>query len=186
MTPENSYRGQLLVAAPQLLDPNFHRTVVLIVEYGEEGTLGLVLNRPSDTTVKELWDQIGEGDCSSEQPLFVGGPVEGPVMALHTHEPLGDSAVTEGLFFCVQKEYITELIEKDEGSYRLFVGHAGWSPGQLEAEMKEGSWLLLPATAELIFYKGEDLWDKVRADLSNSSLIARLGIKHSPNNPRLN
>ena len=188
MNDDTSYRGHLLVAAPELLDPNFHQTVVLIVEHGEQGTLGLVLTRPSDTTVAQLWEQIGDEPCSSDRPLYVGGPVEGPLMSLHSHESLADQTILPGIFFSVQKENLTEVVSKPDDSYRLFIGHAGWGAGQLEAEMKEGSWLILPATAEVIFYEGDDLWDKVRAEIParRDSLISRLGIKHAPSNPRWN
>jgi putative transcriptional regulator len=186
MSSDTNYRGQLLIATPSLLDPNFNRTVVLIVEHGEQGTLGLVLNRPSNTTVKELWDQIGNEPCSSELPLYVGGPVEGPLMALHRHEPLGDNSVIEGVFFSVQKENLTELVQKPDESYRLFIGHAGWSPGQLEFEVREGSWLITPATPELVFHADEDLWDTLREQIVKSSFLGQLGVKHCPPNPRMN
>jgi putative transcriptional regulator len=86
----------------------------------------------------------------------------------------------------VQKENLTELMTKPDDSYRLYIGNAGWAAGQLEAEMKEGSWLIVPANAELIFYDGDDLWDTVRAEVASVSLIGRLGIKHAPHDPRLN
>ena len=186
MKDEPSYRGHLLVAAPELLDPNFHQTVVLIIEHGEQGTLGLVLTRPSDTTVAQLWEQIGDEPCSSDRPLFVGGPVEGPLMAIHIHESLADQTVLPGVFFSVQKENLTQLVSKPDDSYRLFIGHAGWGAGQLEAEMKEGSWLTMPATAETVFYSEDDLWDKLREEFVKSSFFGRLGIKHAPANPRMN
>ena len=118
MKEEPTYRGHLLVAAPELLDPNFRQTVVLIVEHGEQGTLGLVLTRPTDTTVKDLWEQIGTGDeqCTSDRPLYVGGPVEGPLMALHTHESLVDATVLPGVYFSVQKDNLTELVTKPDDS----------------------------------------------------------------------
>jgi putative transcriptional regulator len=186
MSDETSYRGTLLVAAPALLDPNFNRTVVLIVEHGEQGTLGLVLNRLSETTVRELWDQIGNEPCSSQLPLRLGGPVEGPLMALHIHESLADNSVIPGVFFSVQKENLIELVQKPDDSYRLFVGHAGWGAGQLESEMEQGSWLTAPATAEFIFYNGDDLWDKVREQIVKSTFLGKLGVKHCPPNPRMN
>jgi putative transcriptional regulator len=185
MSTEKSYRGYLLVAAPSLLDPNFNRTVVFIVEHSDQGTLGLVLNRPSDTTVKDLWDQIGNEPCTSERPIYIGGPVEGPLMALHAHESLGDNAVIPGVHFTVQKENLTLLVREPDDSYRLYVGHAGWSPGQLEAEISDGSWFTLPATPELIFHDGE-LWDEVRELITKSSLLGHLGVKHVPPNPRMN
>src|SRR5262245_13301244 len=117
MSDAPSFRGHLLIAAPSLVDPNFNRTVVLIIEHGDQGTLGLVLNRPSDTTVTELWSQIGNEPCSNERPLYMGGPVEGPLMALHRHESLGDNAVVDGVYFSVQKDNLTELVHHSGDSY---------------------------------------------------------------------
>ena len=186
MKTEKSLHGHLLVASPDLLDPNFHRTVVLIVEHSAQGTLGLVLNRPSDMQIKDLWEKIGDSPCESVQPLHFGGPVDGPLMAVHAHESLADSTVLPGLYFSMQKHHLDELISKPDDSYRFFVGNAGWSAGQLESEMQEGSWLTAPASVELVLYNGDDLWDKVRAQIVKSSLIDRLGIKHAPGDPRMN
>lgn len=186
MSSEGSFRGQLLVAGPDLLDPNFHRTVVLLIEHGDQGTLGLVLNRPSDTTLKALMSQIGETAYDTEKTLHIGGPVPGPLMALHTHAELADSTVLPGIYFTVQKEHLSVLVERDSGTYHLFIGHAGWSPGQLEEEMRSGSWLLVPARLDLVFSEVPDLWENVRSEIVGPDLMSRLGIKHVPIDPRMN
>src|SRR5712691_9504335 len=123
----DSLKGQLLLASAGLLDPNFHRTVVLIAEHSEEGAMGIVLNRPGDVSVGEatppLEPLVGPGE-----PVFVGGPVE----------PATRRA-------------------------RVFAGYAGWTAGQLEAELAESSWIIEPALPEDVFAgAGEDLWSAVQ------------------------
>ena len=79
----NSLRGHFLVASKFLADPNFARTVVLLVQHDEDGAFGVVLNRRAGSTVEELWSQVGQANCNSQQPVYVGGPVPGPLMAIH-------------------------------------------------------------------------------------------------------
>jgi len=79
-----SLQGHLLIASPTLLDPNFRKSVVLLVQHNEEGAMGLVLNRPTETKLCEAWTQVAETDCASDASLNLGGPCEGPLMALHT------------------------------------------------------------------------------------------------------
>ncbi len=181
-----SFQGQLLIASPILRDPNFRQSVVLIVEHNENGTLGLVLNRPSETAVSEIWGKISETPCTTDQPLYIGGPVEGPLMAIHTHEGEANNTVLPGVYFSVEKDHLNAIVAAGDDSFRLFVGHAGWGAGQLENEMEQGSWLLLPATLELVFYRGDDLWDNVRNQVAQSSFVGRLGIKQLPDDPRMN
>ena len=86
----SSLKGKLLVASPQLSDPNFHRTVVLIIEHNDEGAFGLVLNRTSSKTIKQVWERVTDEPCESDQPLHVGGPVGGPLIAVHQHAVFSD------------------------------------------------------------------------------------------------
>ena len=75
-----SLEGQLLVATPQLMDPNFARTLVLLIQHTDEGALGVVVNRPLGKTIQELWREVGSAPCHSRQPIYLGGPVPGPLM----------------------------------------------------------------------------------------------------------
>src|SRR5688572_22739803 len=94
----NSLQGQVLVASPDLLDPNFLRAVVLIVQHNEQGALGLILNRRTHAKLKQVWEQVSPQPCESEEYVHAGGPVEGPLMALHTNAELGESEVVPGLY----------------------------------------------------------------------------------------
>ena len=134
-----SLEGQLLLASPQLLDPNFVRTVVLLVEHNDNGALGLVINRPTGTTVQELWKQVGESPCESRQPVHLGGPVSGPIMAIHTVNSLAEMEIVEGVFFAMKKQNLDELVRRDE-RFKVFYGQSGWGPGQLEGEIEQGAW----------------------------------------------
>jgi putative transcriptional regulator len=137
-----SVRGRLLVATPDLRDPNFSRTVVLMLEHGGDGALGVVLNRPLELSVAEVlpaWADLSTAPAC----LFVGGPVA-PTAVIGLG--LGDGPVFQPLFDGLG----TLDLELDPADYaptmtglRVFVGYAGWSPGQLEQELDGGGWLVL-------------------------------------------
>ncbi len=181
-----SLSAHFLVASPQLQDPNFARTVVLLIEHTEEGALGVVLNRATCKTVRELWDEVGEAPCENEQPVHLGGPVPGPLLAVHTNQFFAESEIAPGVFFAVKKENLDELVLQEGDPLKIFVGHAGWGPGQLENEMQAGGWRTMPATNEYIFFDGADLWEKVSKKIGNSTLKSMLHLKHIPEDPSVN
>ena len=155
-----SLRGKLLIASPALLDPNFARTVVLIAEHGEEGTMGLVLNRPSDNEVAGAVGELG-GIVAPGDLVYAGGPVQtSAVMVLaEFNEPSEAAAVVLGdVGFLPAKEDPTELADGLRRA-RVFAGHSGWSPGQLDAELDEGSWIIVAARVDDVFAPDPDeLW----------------------------
>lgn len=179
-------QGQLLIASPQLRDPNFARSVVLLIRHNEDGAFGLILNRPTKVPLAQVWNQASETPCRSKERLHLGGPVEGPLMALHTQSLLSDLEILAGVYFSTEPDHLRELVADEEGSSRFFAGYAGWGAKQLESEMSEGSWLLLPATVEHLFHTEKDLWEKVRREIADHSLVKNLGIKAPPPDPRLN
>jgi putative transcriptional regulator len=181
-----SLQGHLLLAAPRLLDPNFRRTVVLLVQHNDEGALGLVLNRPTKARINEVWSQISESPCTSEAVNHLGGPVEGPLMALHHDEELSDAQVAPGIYFTPEPAKIQQLVGGEDAAARLFVGYAGWGAGQLENEMREGSWFTTPATADYVFGQFDDLWETAFKQLSQNSVFAGLKIRHVPPDLRMN
>jgi len=177
----DSLKGHFLVASPHLMDPNFEHTVVLLLQHGEQGAFGVVLNRPTDSTIEQLWSEVGEGPCHDQRPVRLGGPVSGPLMALHTDNSLSEMEVLPGLHFAAQRENLEELVGRHEQSYRLFVGHSGWGEGQLERELDEGSWLTVPATLDGVFYDEDgDLWKQVAHRIGESILTSALKIKDVP------
>jgi putative transcriptional regulator len=181
-----SLEGHLLAAVPQLQDPNFVRSVLLMIQHNQEGAFGLVLNRPIGKTVQELWREVGSSPCHSTQPIFLGGPVPGPLMALHPKSDLAEIELLPGLFFSAKKPHLDALVLDDAPTCKIFVGHAGWGPGQLENELNEGAWRSMKATPEYVFTKQEDLWETVLREIGHTTLQSILQIKDLPSDPSVN
>ncbi len=129
-----SLEGQFLVASRELLDPNFARAVVLLVQHSEEGAMGLVVNRPTKTTLAEAWKQVSEAPCPMNGLIYLGGPCRGPLMAVHADADQGEIEVVAGLHFSADPDKIETLICQAEDPSRFFIGFAGWGPGHLEAD----------------------------------------------------
>jgi putative transcriptional regulator len=182
-----TFQGQLLIASPHLGDSNFARTVVLMVQHTGDGALGLVLNRPSDKRICDIWQSITGRDSDNESPIYVGGPLEGPLMAVHTSRKLAENEIVPGLWFATHKEHLHALVEHSKQPFRLFSGYSGWGGGQLEGEMKAGGWLLLPATAEHVFAEDDgEVWQLATRTVGHNILKADRSIKDLPENPSLN
>jgi putative transcriptional regulator len=179
-------QGQLLIASPHLLDPNFIKTVVLLIQHSDQGALGVVLNRPTSKKLKELWKEVGSAPCTSEQRVCLGGPVSGPLMAIHTNQSLAEVEILPGVFFAARREHLDGLVLRPADPLKVFFGHAGWGPGQLDNEVKAGGWLVVPATTEYVFYNGEDLWERASKQAARSSLRSMLKLKHFPEDPSMN
>jgi putative transcriptional regulator len=149
-------KGVLLVASPSLSDPNFHQTVLLIVEHGRGGTVGLILNRPTNVLLSEVLRDFPVLKRTNHR-LFAGGPVERTqlVLLFRLTQPLPDTRqIVDGIY--VGTPRVLERImtqPKPTETVRAFSGYAGWAPGQLEQEMLEGAWGVLPPDAFSIFDK---------------------------------
>ncbi len=155
----NCLRGCFLIASRHLSDANFARTVVLMLDHTENGAIGLVLNRPTAKPIREVWQAVQKASCSNDGFLSVGGPVEGPLMCLHASPQHSDAEIVEDVHLATQKEHIEQLIASNPDPLKVFAGYAGWGAGQLEIEMECGGWLVLPATAELVFsVPVDELW----------------------------
>lgn len=156
-------KGRLIVASEGLLDPNFDRTVVLLLDHGEAGSMGIVLNRPSRARLDRILPGL-EGAGEIEEPFFVGGPVaiREVLMLFTTGEEHADQMHVLGTVYAGWDEELLErMLTKPRGGekFRLYAGHAGWAPGQLEAEVEARGWHIFPATEAIIFAGGEeDLW----------------------------
>jgi putative transcriptional regulator len=180
-----SVRGQLLIAGPRLVDPNFFRTVVLVIEHSEDGAFGLVLNRPSETSVGEAVPEL-ETLIDPDEPLHIGGPVQpSTVITLARFADVDEAALAAfddigvlGTGGPPIEDMADRLL-----TARAFVGHSGWGPGQLEAELETGDWILEPARAEDVFSADPlELWSTVLTRKGGSyALVARM-----PMDPSLN
>jgi putative transcriptional regulator len=180
----SSLRGQLLVAGPALLDPNFRRTVVLLGEQGEEGAMGVVLNRVSDVTVEDAVPPIA-GLARDGAFVHVGGPVQPQavvVLADFVEPHRAGALVLETIGFLPGD--VDDTAELGElRNVRVFAGYAGWGPGQLEGELEEQSWVVLPARGSDVFTTApEALWaDVLRRNGGGLAVLALL-----PEDPHVN
>jgi putative transcriptional regulator len=181
----DSLKGQLLIAGPRLIDPNFWRTVVLVVDHNDEGAFGLVLNRPSETNVGEAVPEL-ETLVDINEPLFIGGPVQpSSVVTLAQFNDASDAALLAfgdigvlGTGGSPLEELADRVVQA-----RAFVGHSGWGPGQLDAEVENEDWILEPARHEDPFSDAaRELWSDVLTRKGGSyALVARM-----PPDPSLN
>lgn len=157
-----SLKGQLLIAGPGLIDPNFRRTVVLVGEHSEEGALGVVLNRASEATVDEAVPELSDLVDDLEL-LHVGGPVQPSAIIVLADfvEPERAGALVLGSVGFLPSEVDPDAIGELRRA-RVFAGYAGWGPGQLDDELGDGSWIVEPALPEDVFTGDpDDLWSEV-------------------------
>lgn len=184
-----SLRGHFLIAACRLRDPNFFKSVVLIVEHNEAGAMGLVINRPSSVTVANALS--GHFDLPETGELVhCGGPVEpGAYFVLHNTSEFDDceSPVCGTLYVgnspAVFEEVVRKATVSDDFKYRVFSGCAGWGPGQLESELLRGDWFALPASEEAIFHADPYmLWDLLMRKVYESNRL----VPHLSQHPEWN
>jgi putative transcriptional regulator len=172
----DSTRGQLLIAGPGLSDPNFWRTVVLIIEHSGDGALGLVLNRPSETTVGDAVSEL-EPLLDVDDPVYIGGPVQpSALIVLAEFEDTDAAALIAFEDVGVLGGELDETSSPAVRRGRAFVGHAGWGPGQLDGELERGDWILEPAVREDAFTETPlELWSAVLTRKGGSfQLVARM------------
>ncbi|HEY8748163.1 MAG TPA: YqgE/AlgH family protein [Tepidisphaeraceae bacterium] len=182
----DSLQGHLLIAAPGLQDPNFFRTVVLLVQHNDQGALGLILNRPLEATIEEAWSQVSELPCNVEGALLQGGPCPGPLMVVHSDAELSQMEVCPGIYFNTDKESIEHLVVQSSGSLKFFVNYSGWGAGQLEGEIEAGGWVATPAGAAQVFGDDENLWNNVLRLAGRRSRLAGINPKLIPDDPSVN
>jgi putative transcriptional regulator len=188
--PTPLIRGQFLVAGKQMRDPNFYRSVVLMVEYGESGSMGLVVNRPSNVSVARALSEHFDLP-ESDQLVYVGGPVEpAALFVLHSAGEFEteESDVVPGIYVGSSPDVFERVIEQvvggsDDLEFRVFAGCAGWGPGQLEGELEHGDWHILPAVApEILSGDPYTLWDELVERIHETNRT----IPPTPGNPEWN
>lgn len=168
--------GMVLLSEPFMLDPNFKRAAVLLVDHSKEGSIGFVLNRESDVRIDELVDDFPEFDA----PVYIGGPVgRDTVHYLHRRGDLleGSDPIIKGIWWGGDYERMKFLIRQGligKSDVRFFVGYSGWSEDQLEEEMAHGSWVTAKMDPNYLFKSPSDtLWSQVMDHKGNAfSVIA--------------
>lgn len=176
--------GKLLIAEPFLSDPNFARSVILLCEHSAEGSVGFVLNRATELTLGDLLPDL----YTPLLPVFQGGPVQLDTLHMLHRTPhvFGGNEIIPGVFWGGSYEALQDTIVANTYNpidLRLFVGYAGWSAGQLEREMNEGSWMVTDLSRDILF--------ETNADQAWKQAIKLLGQEYSylanlPLNPQLN
>jgi putative transcriptional regulator len=181
---EESLAGQLLLAAPTLLDPNFARSVVLVGAHSSEGAMGVVLNRPSELTVADAVPELGDA-VAPEDLLYLGGPVQPSAIVCLAEfvdpEPAG--LLVLGRIGFPAREADLSALGETTARTRAFAGFAGWGEGQLEGEIAEGDWITAAALAEDVFTDSPaDLWSRTLTRKGGSfALLARMPVDPSVN-----
>jgi len=153
--------GVILVADKQLDDPNFQKTVVVIADSTEEGVLGLILNRRSEMPLKDVLEKWKEASRVKD-PIFVGGPVgrSGMFALIRVKTPPeGAKRVISDIHLVTDREGLVPHLAEGPARVRVYAGYTGWAPDQLESEIAEGGWHVLPANPKLVFDEDPDsLW----------------------------
>jgi putative transcriptional regulator len=179
-------KGSLLISEPFLPDPNFERTVVLLCEHNEDGSVGFVLNKPSILKFDEAVEEVSDFSPT----LYVGGPVQQDTLHfLHRsgNEMEGSIQVTDEIFWGGNYEQLITMINTRvivPEDFKFFLGYSGWAPGQLEEELEQKSWIVIrDATAEEVFdIEPKVLWKEVLNNLGGKFRI----ISNFPVDPRMN
>ncbi len=157
-------RGRLLVAGRDLPDPNFARAVILLVEYQDDGAMGVIVNRRTPRTLEDLRPQV---ETERSDPIYLGGPVLLSSLLVLTRT---DAAPSDAVKVFGDVHVLTSRTAVDEAfastlparRLRFYAGHAGWGPGQLDAELKRGDWFVMPATTDVVFSDTpDDVWERL-------------------------
>ena len=156
----SSLQGHFLVASPHMGDPNFHRTVILMIQHDEEGAFGVVVNRPLSEKVADVWRSVSDDHCSCDALVRDGGPVPGPPLLLHKMSEFSQFEVIPGLHMASHRHMVTRLVTRGD-DLLFFTGYSGWGAGQLETELAQGGWLSTPATLDTVFADVDKMWKRV-------------------------
>ncbi len=185
-----SLRGHFLVAGPRLKDTNFFKSVVLIFEHGDEGAMGVVINRPSSICVTHALGAHFKLP-QTDDVVYVGGPVEpNALFIVHSADELsdGETPILPGLYVDTNADVFEEVVERamcdnDGLPFRVFCGCAGWGPGQLEGELARGDWLTLPADIDFLFDENPYcVWERLVARVQEEHRL----LPHRCDNPEWN
>jgi putative transcriptional regulator len=162
---EQAANGLLLIAKPSLADPNFARTVVLITQTEDGGTVGVILNRPTRLRLQQFLS--GEFDTTKyQEPVFSGGPVmRQALVAVFRSETAPKASafhVLKGLYMTMHADNLAGLLARPDARYRIYAGFSGWAPRQLQSEVMRDGWYFLQADEATIFRKDvENMWEEL-------------------------
>ncbi|GIW98645.1 MAG: UPF0301 protein [Pirellulaceae bacterium] len=180
-----SLEGQLLVATPKWEHATFGRTVCYVIHHGSQGSLGVILNRTAGHHMAAALSGMLEGTSRQNLVgnLYLGGPNPGPVVAIHRVEEHAEFASHEGICFTASLGKLRQLLghhSPASGQLKVVVGQAQWGPGQLDAQLAGGCWLVLPAIPQLVFADSERMWSIGVREAGNRFLANLVGSRILP------
>jgi len=192
----SNLRGKLLLASAEMGDPNFAKSVILLVQHGPDGAVGLVLNQPTGAAVGDALGAMGDDaglECGVEAPLYRGGPCEGPLMVLHQDPIHGQEQVMDGVYFASEPEYVEPALVGAVSPVRFYAGYSGWGAGQLEGELAQSAWAVMDGNVATVFpaeggatLSDESVWRSLIRVKKTSELIKGYSPKIVPRDPSMN
>ena len=181
----NPQKGKILISEPFLNNPEFRRSIILLSEHNENGSIGFILNKPTKLKLNQVIDDFPD----FEAPIYLGGPVQ--INTLHFIHRAGEivdgsTEISDGLYWGGNFEYLKLLIEAKQvepNDFRFFIGYSGWDEGQLEDELKLNSWIVTATSIENIFSEEPDkLWREILKHMGKKFAI----LASFPENPSVN
>lgn len=186
---EDHFQGCILVASPSWSNELYARSVCLLVHHGKEGSVGIFLNRSLAESPAELWKHLAGDNQSTGSPriLHFGGPKSGPIIALHNRADLAEYTTVDGVYVAAQLENLQQLVRADsEAEVRIIVGQAAWQPGELDTELRQGKWLPLPISPQLVFSNEDEMWARAMRQIGNHFVASITGSTGQPASVLLN
>ena len=198
----DSLAGNLLVASTLVQDPVRSNSVCLLVHHDGDGAIGVMLNRPLAPNPDTLLAMLGKNselgkDSDSleknrlpkvESPLpngmgtvHFGGPLSGPVVAIHSVSQYAEAETGPGIYVAAQKHHLEGPVSQRNGPMRHIVGHLGWKEGELQQELDDGLWHVVPATAEVVFSNDREMWPRLIHRSTARSVATWIGTSDNPN-----
>lgn len=185
-----SLAGCLLAAHLDVTEELFSKGVCLIVEHTEDATVGIMLNRPLAIDPSPVWRSLFLGEPTVEMGQAVhfnfGGPKNGPIVAIHSDSTLAEGGNSEGVYVSAQVETLQKLAATAPEHLRWFIGHAIWKKSELEQEIVDGKWYVVPAIPQIVFAPESQMWPEAVRFVSNSVIASFSGVDHFPSSPLVN
>ena len=183
---ELDLKGDLLIASARLANSPLAKTVVLVLQHDSIGSFGAVLNRPANENMRAAWKKASGTATNLGSHLLQGGPLGGPIFAIHSVEKLGELRVDGEIFLSATAESIDRIVECGDEHYRICLGVVGWKHGVVERELADGNWYRLPGDSELVFDDSGFLWEKSILSYGRQTMCDMLSVTDLPANPERN
>lgn len=171
-----------MIATPALQNTPFQRAVVLVLQNTIEGTFGVTLNRPANQEMRSAWEEL-TGSDSPATNIVQGGPIGGPVLALHQQSKIAEHQVAQDVFVSAASEDFMERIDLNDQDYRIVFGVAGWKNDQLAREIHDGYWYRLDQASDHIFDDAGNMWEESLRRYGRQALIDVAGVTGFPKSP---